>query len=213
MKARWELMRDSKLILRIGLITAFASVTGCAGRIQYPSYYVLNVPAPVSAHVQSKPIPGSAAIREFSAAGFLKTGAIAYRPSPEQMDFYDYHRWAQDPRDAVTGAMLREIRARGLFQSVARFDGRGSPGCLVTGTIDHLEEVDEKENVTVEVGVSARLIDLRTGEALWEDSALKTTKLDHHSVPGVVAEMSRDLGSVVEQLVASMQDRLSNAQR
>jgi septum formation topological specificity factor MinE len=33
--------------------------------------------------------------------------------------------------------------------------------------------------------------------------------VDQRSVPGMVAEMSRDLASVVERLVSSMQDRLA----
>jgi uncharacterized lipoprotein YmbA len=136
-----ELMRNSKLILAIGLMTSLASLAGCAGRTRYPSYYVLNIPAPLSAN-GSKPILGSVAVREFRAPEFLREGPIAYRQSPEQLDFYNYHRWAVDPRRAVTDAVIQQIQSRGIFQSVDLFDGRGTPECLVTGTIDHLEEID-----------------------------------------------------------------------
>jgi hypothetical protein len=105
--------------------------------------------------------------------------------------------------------MVRQMQARGLFQSVDVFDGRGSPECLVTGTLEHLEEVDQGANVSIEVSLSAKLINLRTGEVLWQDTSSKTTKLDRRSVPGIVAEMSRDLDDAVQHLVSSMQDRLS----
>jgi len=36
-------MGDSKLILAIGIMATLASTAGCAGKIRYPSYYVLNV--------------------------------------------------------------------------------------------------------------------------------------------------------------------------
>jgi hypothetical protein len=107
--------------------------------------------------------------------------------------------------------MVREMQARELFQSVDVYDGRGSPACLFTGTIDHLEEVDNGSDVSVEVGVSARLISLKNGEVLWQDLSSKTSKLERRSVPGVVAEMSRDLGSAVARLVSSMQDRVTTA--
>ena len=197
-----------KLILTIGLTTAIASLSGCAGKIRYPNYYVLNLPTAMPA-TRSAPILGSLAVREFDAPRFLREGPIAYRPSPEQLDFYDYHRWAEDPRRVVTAAMVREMRARGLFRSVDMFDGRGSPECLLTGTVDHLEEVDQGTNVSVEVTLSARLTNLRTGEVLWQGTSSKTEKLDQRSVPGIVAEMSQDLGSAVENLVSSMQDRLT----
>jgi cholesterol transport system auxiliary component len=203
-------MRNSKLILTIGLMTALVSLAGCAGKIRYPSYYVLNLPTALPA-TRSAPILGSVAVREFDAPRFLREGPIAYRPSPEQLDFYDYHRWAEDPRRVVTAAMVRRMQSRGLFQSVDMFDGRGFPECLLTGTIDHLEEVDQGTNVSIEVTLSARLIQLRTGEVLWQDTSSKTAKLDQRSIPGIVAEMSQDLGSTVERLVSSMQDRLSAA--
>jgi uncharacterized lipoprotein YmbA len=201
-------MRNPKLMLAVGLTTALTSLAGCGGKIRYPSYYVLNVPAPAPATDRSKPILGAAAVREFSAPEFLREGPIAYRQSPEQLDFYNYHRWAVDPRRAVTAAMVQEMQTRGLFQSVDMFDGHGSPECLVTGTLDHLEEVDHGSDVSIEVRVSARLINLRTGEVLWQDAATETARLDERSVPGIVAEMSRELGSAVERLVSSMQDRV-----
>ena len=204
-------MRNSKPMFAIGLMTALATLAGCAGKIRYPSYYVLNVPAPLSASDQPKLILGSVAVREFSAPAFLRGGPIAYRASLAQVDFYAYHRWAEDPRRVVTAAMVREMQARRLFQSVDVFDGRGSPECLVTGTLDHLEEVDEGTNVSIEVSLSAQLINLQTGEVLWQDTASKTARLHQRSVPGIVAEMSRDLADAVQHLVSSMQDRVGAA--
>jgi uncharacterized lipoprotein YmbA len=204
-------MRNSKPMFAIGLMTALATLAGCAGKIRYPSYYVLNVPAPLSAGDQPKIILGSVAVREFSAPAFLRGGPIAYRASLAQVDFYAYHRWAEDPRRVVTAAMVREMQARRLFQSVDVFDGRGSPQCLVTGTLDHLEEVDEGTNVSIEVSLSAQLINLQTGEVLWQDTASKTARVHQRSVPGVVAEMSRDLADAVQHLVSSMQDRVGAA--
>ena len=204
-------MRSLKLILTVGLTTALTSLAGCAGKIRYPSYYILNVPAPAPATDRSKPVLGPAAVREFSAPEFLREGPIAYRQSPEQLDFYNYHRWAVDPRRAVTAAVVGEMQTRGLFQSVGVFDGRGSPEYLVSGTLDHLEEVDHGSDVSIEVRVSARLINLRTGEVIWQDASTETAKLDERSVPGIVAAMSRELGNAVERLVSSMQDRVRAA--
>jgi len=201
-------MHNSKLIAAIVLMTGVVSLAGCAGKIQYPSYYALTLPAPAPSANQPTPAHGSAAVRQFDAPRFLRGGAIAYWEGPDQLGFYEYHRWAEDPRHAVTAAMVREMQARGVFQSVDVFDGRESPEYLVKGTLEHLEEVDEGASVSIEVSLSAQLINLRTGEVLWQDTSSKTTKLDRRSVPGVVAEMSRNLEDAVQHLVASMQDRL-----
>lgn len=167
-------MRNPQLILAIGRPTALMSLAGCTGEIRYPSYYVLNIPTNVSAVPRSAPILGSVAVREFDTPRFLRGGPIAYRESPEQLGYYEYHRWAVDPRRAV-------------------------------------EEVDQDSNVSIEVALSARLISLRTGEVLWEGVASKKAKLDQRSVPGIIAEMSRDVEDAVRGLVSSMQDRVSVA--
>jgi|HubBroStandDraft_6_1064221.scaffolds.fasta_scaffold17330_4 uncharacterized lipoprotein YmbA len=203
-------MRHSKLMFVFGIVMALLGLAGCA-KIRYPSYYVLNLPAPSPDAAGSKPILGSVAVREFSAPEFLRRGPIAYRQSPEQLDFYHYDQWAEDPRSAVTAAMVREMRVRGLFQSVGVFDAGETPECLLTGKLDHLEEVDQGSSVSIEVGLSARLINLRTGEVLWQGASSKTAKLDQRSVPGIVAAMSRELGDTVQALVSSMQDHVSAA--
>lgn len=201
--------RSSKLILAIGLTIALVGVAGCGSKTRYPSYYVLNVPTPLPTNVHPKPIFGQVAVREFRAPAFLREGPIVYRQSPEQIDFYSYHRWVEDPRRVVTVGFARRIQASGLFQSVDLFDGHESASCLLTGTLDHLEEVDRDATVFVEVSISARLLNLRTGEVLWQDTKSKTTKLERRSMHGIVTQMSDDVGDLVEGLVSSMQERVS----
>jgi hypothetical protein len=91
---------------------------------------------------QTKPLLGLVAVREFGAPSFLRAGPIVYRQSAEQLDFYDYHRWAVEPRSAVTSAVVQHIQACGIFQSFYLFDGREPSDYLLTGTLEHLEEVD-----------------------------------------------------------------------
>lgn len=199
-------MHNSRLTHAIAFITGSLCLAGCT-KIRYPTYYALNVPTPPSAS-QPKPILGSISVKTFTAPGFLRQGPIVYRPSTDQVNFYDYHRWAEDPRREVTTAVVNELRARRLFRSVDVSDGHDSPDCMLIGTLDHLEEVDGGSDVSTVVTISARLIELRTGEILWQDTSSKTSKLDQRSVPGVVAEMSRDLADVVERLISSMRERL-----
>jgi len=125
------------------------------------------------------------------------------------LDYYAYALWAEDPRRIATEALVRELQQRKVFESIDLYDGRQSPDCLITGSLDHLEEFDENSNVSVEVGLSARIVNLRSGEVLWRGASIQTVKVGDRSVPGVVSEMSRGLGSAVNSLVDSMQERLS----
>jgi len=203
-------MGNSNLKHVFGLMTALVSLAGCAGKIHYPSYYVLNLPAPVATPSPAAPILGSVAVREFESPRFLKAGPIVYRASAEELGFYEYHRWAVDPRRTVTSAMIQQMQSRGIFRSVDSYSGQTAE-YLLTGTLDHLEEVDQGSHVSIEAGLSARLIDTRTGGVLWQGALSKTVVLDQRSVPGVVTEMSGTVQSIVAGLVSSMQDRVSAA--
>ncbi len=152
---------------------------------------------------------GPVAVREFRAPAFLREGPIVYRQSPEQIDFYTYHRWVEDPRRVVTATFARKIQASGVFQSVDLFDGHQSATYLLTGTLDHLEEVDRGGAVSVEVSISARLLNLRTAEVLWQETKSKTTNIEQRSMHDIVTQMSDDVGDLVEGLVSSMQERVS----
>jgi uncharacterized lipoprotein YmbA len=188
------------------VLIGFIGLGGCA-KVRYPDYYALKLPNPVSASRDSARIPASVAVREFRAPQYLRQGSIVYRPEAEQIAFYDYHRWAEDPRQSVTNTIVRELRQ--VFESVELYDGRTGAQFLLTGSLDQLEEVDSERLVSVEVGISAKLQNVKTGDVVWSDTSLKTSEVNQRSLTAVVAEMSRDLSEAATQLVSSMRSRVS----
>jgi ABC-type uncharacterized transport system auxiliary subunit len=139
----------------------------------------------------------------------LRQGPIVYRPEPEQIAFYDYHHWAEDPRRTVTAAIVRDLQQ--TFKSAALYDGRGDADFLLTGSLDHLEELDDGRSVSVDVRISASLRSLKTGSVIWSSTSSKTSAVEQRSVPGVVAAMSRELSEATGQLVASLRSELSRS--
>jgi ABC-type uncharacterized transport system auxiliary subunit len=148
-------------------------------------------------------------VREFRAPAYLKQGPIAYRPEPEQSAFYDYPHWAEDPRRTVTAAVVGYLQQ--TFESAEPYDGRGDGEFLLTGTLDHLEELDIGRSVSVDAGISAVLKNLKTGDVIWSGISSKTSAVEERSVPGVVAAMSRELSEAAEEIVASLRDELSRS--
>ena len=192
----------------IPLSLALLALGGCAG-IKYPSYYTLNMPTPAAASRATAPISGSVLVQEFGAPAYLRQGPIVYRPGPEQIAFYDFHHWAEDPRKTVTAAMVRDLRQ--AFQSAEMYDGRGEADYLLTGSLDHLEELDNGAAVSVDVGISAALKNLKTGEVIWSGASSKKSAVEQRSVPGIVAAMSRELSEAAEEIVASLRNELSRS--
>ncbi len=178
-------------------------LTGCMGKVRYPSYYTLSVPAPPDPPVQEG-THTSLAIREFRAPGYLRQGAIVYRESPEQVGFYNYHRWAMDPREFLTDAVADRLRASGNFAIVKKYDGHSDVEYILSGRLEKLEEVDYGGGVHVEVAISADMTNLRTGTTVWTNAVSERGNVVHRNVPAVVAEMNRTMNRAIGKLLSTL---------
>ncbi|HTZ95376.1 MAG TPA: ABC-type transport auxiliary lipoprotein family protein [Terriglobales bacterium] len=180
-------------------LAALIMVTGCGGAVKYPNYYTLNVPPPPDPPA-AEGIHATLAVREFRSPTYLREGAIVYKTSPEQIGFYNYHRWAVDPREFVTNAVAERLRASGNFAEVKLYDGR-PVDYVLSGRLEHLEEVDYGGAVKVEVAISAQMTSLATGSTVWMNQASETGTVTKRDVPSVVAEMNSTMGRAIEKLL------------
>lgn len=178
-------------------------LSGCVGKVRYPSYYTLSLPALPDPPVQEAS-HASLAVREFRAPGYLRQGAIVYRESREQVGFYNYHRWAADPREFLTNAVADRLRASGNFAVVKKYDGHSDVDYILSGTLEKLEEVDYQGSVHVEVGISAEVTNLHTGTTVWTNAVSETGNVVPRNVPAVVAEMNRTMNRAIEKLLSTL---------
>jgi len=200
MKRNMRMQRATALAITLAVSIAFV---GCAGKIRYPSYYTLHVPPPPDPPARPD-VHASLAVREFRSPGYLRQGLLVYRASAEQIGFYDYHRWATDPRQFVTVAIANRLRASGNFADVTMYDGRSHVDYIITGRLEKLEEVDYAGGVRVEVALSAQLTDIHTGLTAWANSASDIENVAQRNVPAVVSEMSHAMDRAIEKLLSSI---------
>ena len=183
-------------------------LSGC-GKVRYPAYYTLNLPAPPDPPAPES-VRTSIAVREFQSPSYLRQGPIVYRSTPEQIGFYEYHRWAADPRAVITSAVIDHLRARGQFARVSMYDGRPDDDYVFSGRLEKLEEVDYKARVTVEVAISGQITRAKTGATVWSDAVSEVRTVSQRSVPGVVSEMNQSMGIAIEKLLASIPATLAS---
>jgi uncharacterized lipoprotein YmbA len=141
----------------------------------------------------------------------LRQGRVVYREAPNQIAFYEYHRWAADPAATVTTAMIETLRSSGPFSLVERYDMHDKPGYLMTGRLERLDEIDYGGAVRVEAKLSAQVVNLRTGVTVWVGDAAKTSTVEPRTLNSVVAAMSTAVQACIDQLTASMQQKLAAA--
>jgi ABC-type uncharacterized transport system auxiliary subunit len=180
-------------------VAALVILAGC-GRVRYPSYYTMNLPQPPDPPA-SESTHATLAIREFSAPPYLRQGAIVYKTSPEQIGFYAYHRWATDPREVVTNAVIDRLRASAAFARVTPYDGRSDASYVLSGRLVKLEELDYEGGVKVEVGLSAQMTSISTGATVWTNAVSEIGEVNSRNVPAVVAEMNGTTERAIEKLL------------
>src|SRR5579864_3327331 len=197
---RRRMMSTRRTVTTILLCVATLVILVGCGRVRYPNYYALNLPQPPdppvaeSAHV-------TLAIREFSAPTYLRQGAIAYKTSPEQISFYAYHRWAADPREVVTNAVIDRLRASAAFARVQPYDGRPDASYVLSGRLEKLDELDYEGSVKVEVVLSAQMTNIATGATVWTNAVSEVGEVNRRDVPAVVAEMNDAMERAIEKLL------------
>ncbi len=188
------------LALMLVIITA---LTGCGGKLRYPAYYTLNLPAPPDPPAPEN-VRTSIAVREFQSPNYLRQGPIVYRTTPEEIGFYEYHRWAADPRTLLTSAVIDHLRASGQYSLVSRYDGRPNNDYVFSGKLEKLEEVDYEAGVKVEVAMSAQITKVATGATVWSNDVSETRPVSQRNVPGVVSELNRTVDLAVNKLLSTV---------
>ncbi len=200
-------MKNLKTALVL-MVTLLPILSGC-GRVRYPAYYTLNLPAPPDPPAAEN-VRTSIAVREFQSPNYLRQGPIVYRTTPEEVGFYEYHRWAADPRTLLTSAVVDHLRAGSQFSMVSMYDGRPNNDYIFSGKLEKLEEVDYESGVKVEVALSAQITKVATGATVWSNAVSETRPVSQRNVAGVVSEMNRTVDLAINKLLATVPQSLGS---
>jgi len=183
-------------------------VASCGGG-RRPRYYALEIPPAPDRALSDPRFHGTVAVCRFETPSYLRQGRIVYRETAEEVGFYEYHRWAAEPAETVTTAMIETLRSSRLFSFVKRYDGHNQQDYLLVGRLERLEEIDYGGPVRVEVKISAELVNLRTGATEWTGDAPTGLPIGNRNINSVVRAMNRAVQNGVDQLVASLNQRVS----
>jgi len=194
-------------LMNVCVAAVMLQMAGCGGRIRYPTLYTLEIP-PAPARDLGNARTGTIAVRRFQVAPYLREGRIAFRTAPEEIAFYDYHRWAASPADDVTTAMVDSLRSARAFSLVKRYDGQSKQDYLMSGRLERLEEIDYGGAVRVEARVSAELVNLKSGVTVWTGEADESRQVEARNVNSVVLAMSQALQKDIDRLVANLDGQL-----
>ena len=190
--------------MRISWVFMLAGLLAGCGSVREPmtKYYKLEIPPAPTPAGPSAPV--LLRVEPFRASSLVRQDRIVYRPSPVEVGFYEYHRWAEPPNDTVTKALANQLMSRHVFQSVEISDDGEKPGYVLTGSIEQLQEVDYKGAVKVQVSISAELEDPVRREKIWSSSASSESLVKKSDVQAVVAAMGQASQQSIARLVTDV---------
>jgi len=190
--------------LRAAFALVGALTVGACGSARYPAYYTLHLELSTQAQALGRDI-GTLAIKELGCPDYLCEGRIVYRPTPAEVGFYQYHRWASSPRAVIAQYLADRVRARSLFTSVSSHEARTATDFLLTGTLERLEEVDDGRQVAAICTISAQLVGTRDGVVVWRGTAAERVPVEQRDMSGVVNGLTAAVRAAVDRLITDME--------
>ncbi len=198
------LLEPRRLVLACITVACLA----CGGAVPPTNYYVLDLPAPAPAAAR---LEHTAVLMPIRAGRVIRQGRIVYRESPEEVGYYEYHRWAEDPEDSVARSLRQQVLALGTFARVAEFDGRTTADYVLRGELLRLEEVDHGGGVRAAVEISLELVEAATARVVWAGTAETTEMVPASEMRSVVSRLSAAADQAIRQLSGELDRHLRQA--
>jgi len=193
-----------KRTVRAVAVFVGALIIGACGSARYPAYYTLHFEPSTLAPAARRGM-GTLSIKDLRCPDYLCEGRIVYRPTPDEVGFYQYHRWAVSPRAMVAPYLAERVRTRSLFTSVSEDESRIAADFVLSGTLERLEEVDEDRRVAAVCTISAQVLDTRTSVVVWRRTATERVAVEQRDVVGVVKGLETAVRASVDRLVTDME--------
>lgn len=175
------------------------------------NYYRLHYPIADSAPATAT--QGTLAVERFRASQLLRQDRIVYSTSGGQLNYYQYHRWADDPATMITNLVVKGIASRGLFRDVYFGRYETQPDYTLRGRLLSLEELDRGGGVSARVVLEAELVKTKTGAVIWSGHAEHERPVAKKEVSNVVEEMSEAAREAISELADGMAQAISRERR
>ena len=176
-------------------------LTGC-GAPPPTHYYTLQV---------SPPPPASDATTRFSlevgpfrAPAALRDDRIVYYESPTQLNFYQQHRWSDDPSQLMALVVMHWLEHSRCFVRVQSTDSRALTDYVLKGRILNLEEVDYAGGAKARVGLALSLVRSRDRKTVWSATRQAESIVQEKSVASVVGALDAATRQLLDELLPGL---------
>ena len=193
--------------LRLGALVLMALAGLACGKAPRTNFYAINFPAAPRA---SLPLGETQVGVELPRAShLLRQDRIVYFTNQNQLNFYQYHRWAEPPVFMVQSLLIRQLRGTGLFDHVVPYRAQKGLDYVLRGHLLAMEEVDAPTEVTARFALELELVRQKDAQVVWTGHAARERPVSAKTVGALVEAMSGCVQESLDELGVSLRAALS----
>ncbi len=203
-------MKNSMRIVNRNIALAVLSVlalSACASAPPAPEDHYYRLQATFAGNGMANPLPGTIEIDRFVADGLTSERGLVYSDAraPNQVKAYHFHFWTKPPTVMLRDELVTFLREARVAKAVVTPELRVDADYVLTGKIEHLEQIVGKGERTV-MEVELGLRSARDGKLMF----LKTYRQENAAAKGVAAaveSLNTALSIVFADFVADLSKR------
>jgi len=198
-------MKNRRQLCILAALAVLLTAAAC-GKAPATNFYTIDLPAP--SEVGAAPAAVQVGVDRPRASHLLRQDRIVYFTTGKELNFYQYHRWAEPPVFLVQSALIRQLRSAGLFDNVVPYRAQKGLDYVVRGRLLAMEEVDTPGGVTARFGLELELVRQKDAQVVWSGRATRERPVATNSVEGVVEAMGGCVQESLDELTRSMSGAL-----
>jgi ABC-type uncharacterized transport system auxiliary subunit len=134
-------------------------------------YYNISYnPQPKTPLGSLRPYPCSLEIERFTVQRIFNNQKIAYRYSPEEIQYFEYEQWAVRPEYMITDLVVKHLGASNICNRVSTEFVDMKPDYRLQGSVDALEKYDATDVFYAHLAMSLKMVRVIDGQQVWEYS-------------------------------------------
>ncbi len=198
-------------ILPFMALAFFLEACGGPANIPEPRYFRIAAMPPLAS--APAPLPITLGVAPLGGPETYRQERLVYRTENYRVDFYPYDRWEVPPVEMVTDALIRHVRAAGLFRQVVPYARDGRADYVLRGRLLRFDEEDGGPGTpwTAVVELDYQVVDPQKGDVIASGVARAALPVEGRQPASIVAALSaatRDaLGSLTSQVAGAMPPR------
>jgi ABC-type uncharacterized transport system auxiliary subunit len=195
---------------QIGLrwLLAAGALAAVSCSVPRTHYYVLEFP-----HTPPAAAPGG--VRRISVQRFQADQVfderILFRENLNELNHYEYHRWAALPEDLVTNYFIHRLKDSGSYAEISAYKDGVPADFILQGRIRQFEEVDRGKEVLASVDLELELMNSKTRGQVWRSEAQCSRPLATRDLTGVTEGIHACLEETAGKLLGEMQTQIAKS--